>query len=112
MAHEEHIPEDMWLLRGLVAVFLLKCLKQTDFFDRLKISKEEEELLENSSNGNHSGLTSNEVFIGKVLFRLINVRNIFFSNFSLLFLLPNNSFNSVTFYYQNCSDLSLLNELF
>ena len=74
MAHEEHIPEDMWLLRGLVAVFLLKCLKQTDFFDRLKISNAEEELLENSTNGNHSRLTPNEVFIGKVLFRLINVR--------------------------------------
>ena len=86
MAHEEHIPEDMWLLRGLVAVFLLKCLKQTDFFDRLKTSNKEEELLENSTNGNHSGLTPNEVFIGKVLFRLINVRNLLFSNFSFLFL--------------------------
>ena len=89
MAHEEHIPEDMWLLRGLVAVFLLKCLKQTDFFDRLKTSNKEEELLENSTNGNHSGLTPNEVFIGKVLFRLINVRNIFFFFFSFLFLHPN-----------------------
>jgi len=88
MAHEEHIPEDMWLLRGLVAVFLLKCLKQTDFFDRLKISKEEEELLENSTNGNHSGLTSNEVFIGKVLFRLINVRNFFFLTFPSCFYFP------------------------
>ena len=32
MAHEDSITEDMWLLRGLVAVFLLKCLQQTDFF--------------------------------------------------------------------------------
>ena len=86
MAHEEHITEDMWLLRGLVAVFLLKCLKKTDFFDRLKISNAEEELLENSTNGNHSGLTPNEVFIGKVLFRLINVRNIFFLTCSCRFL--------------------------
>ena len=32
MAHENSIPDDMWLLRGLVSVFLLKCLKLTDFF--------------------------------------------------------------------------------
>ena len=32
MAHEDSITEDMWLLRGLVAVFLLKCLQRTDFF--------------------------------------------------------------------------------
>ena len=32
LAHEEHIEDDMWLLRGLVSVYLLKCLKLTDFF--------------------------------------------------------------------------------
>ena len=101
MAHEEHIPEDMWLLRGLVAVFLLKCLKQTDFFDRLKTSNKEEELLENSTNGNHSGLTPNEVFIGKVLFRLINVRNIFFLTFPSCFYIPI-FFSNLNY---NCSNL-------
>ena len=32
MSHEESITDEMWLLRGLVAVFVLKCLKLTDFF--------------------------------------------------------------------------------
>ena len=32
MAHEDSISDDLWLLRGIVAVFLLKCLQQTDFF--------------------------------------------------------------------------------
>ena len=32
MAHEITIPEEMWVLRGLVSVFILKCLKLTKFF--------------------------------------------------------------------------------
>ena len=32
MAHEGSITDEMWMLRGLVAVFMLKCLKLTDFF--------------------------------------------------------------------------------
>ena len=32
MAHEITIPEEMWVLRGLVSVFILKCLKLTEFF--------------------------------------------------------------------------------
>ena len=32
MSHEESITDEMWILRGLVAVFVLKCLKLTDFF--------------------------------------------------------------------------------
>ena len=32
MAHEDMIDDDTWLLRTLVAVFLLKCFKMTQFF--------------------------------------------------------------------------------
>ena len=32
MTHEDSISDDLWLLRGMVAAFLLKCLKLTDFF--------------------------------------------------------------------------------
>ena len=44
---------------------------QTDFFD-LPSPSNQDELSENSVN-NASTLTENEVFIGKLLFRLINV---------------------------------------
>ena len=54
MAQEDSINPDMWLLRGLVAVFLLKCLQLTDFFDQVSTGTE---------------LTPDELFVGGVLFR-------------------------------------------
>ena len=83
MAHEDTISDDMWLLRGLVAVFLLKCLQQTDFFDRSSSnpSTNQEVATEDQRSDvddpppsiDAGELTANQVFIGKILFRLINV---------------------------------------
>ena len=60
MAHEDSITDEMWLLRGLVAIFLLKCLKATHFFGH-----NQQEI--------RNELTPDELFVGKILFRLINV---------------------------------------
>ena len=62
MAHEDSISDDLWLLKGIVSVFLLKCLQQTDYFRSIQKSLENPELLH-----------ENELFVGKVLFRLLNV---------------------------------------
>jgi hypothetical protein len=62
MAHEDTITDEMWRLRTLVAVFLLKCLQQTDFFK------------DDTSKTDLGGLLSeNEILVGAVLLRLINV---------------------------------------
>ena len=60
MAHEDSISDELWLLKGIVSVFLLKCLQQTDYFASLQ--KEDRNELHES-----------ELFVGKVLFRLLNV---------------------------------------
>ena len=73
MAHEDSISDDMWLLRGLVAVFLLKCLQQTDFFDRSSSNPTMNQDNDAASIDTGGELTANQVFIGKILFRLINV---------------------------------------
>ena len=80
MAHEDSISDDLWLLKGIgnaqlfyvkmelkltftlkVSVFLLKCLQQTEYFASLQKSPENPDLHED------------ELFVGKVLFRLLNV---------------------------------------
>ncbi len=52
-AHEETISQDQWLLRTLVSVFILECLKKTDFFND---STEDDEKL-----------------VGSVILKLINI---------------------------------------
>lgn len=64
MAHEDSIAEESWILRGLVAVFMLKCLQMTDYF------KSDED---RSQIKNEGDLTEKEAFVGAVIFRLLNV---------------------------------------
>ncbi len=66
MAHEETITDDQWLLRTLVAVYLLKCLQITDFFDN--DNEEEPEVTVGPDE-----LTEDELFIGALLLHLLNV---------------------------------------
>ncbi len=61
-AHEDSITNDQWIIRTLVAVFLLKCLKLTTFFDQSQSA-----ILDDCQ------LTENELFIGTVLLRLLNI---------------------------------------
>jgi hypothetical protein len=61
MAHEGTITDEMWRLRTFVAVFLLKCLKQAEFFK------------DDTSKTVTDGLTENEIFVGAVLLQLLNV---------------------------------------
>ena len=69
VGHEDSISDEMWLLRGLVAVFLFKCLKETSFFN----TSQTKGLIDAENASGNDDLTANELFIGKLLFRLLNI---------------------------------------
>ena len=62
MAHEDSVDDDTWLLRSLVALYLLKCFKHsTDFFGQPQPVTDNKDL------------TPEECFVGAVLLRLLNI---------------------------------------
>ena len=69
MAHEESISDDLWVHVTLVAVFLLKCLRLTSFFQDIPVELRDEVKVEDDK----QSLTPNELFVTTVLLRLINV---------------------------------------
>lgn len=69
MAHEDMIDDDTWLLRTLVAVFLLKCFKMTQFFQSQVARELDDPRLEVSS----EELSNTELFVGGVLLKMLNI---------------------------------------
>ena len=81
MAHEETLNTDEWLLRTLIAIFLLKCLQITGFFKSVSHNKKSHVIDEVGVNNDQDEgnifdvkvLSKEELFVCKVILRLINI---------------------------------------
>ena len=85
MAHEETLNTEDWLLRTLIAIFLLKSLRMTGFFkiilsvennyekNKKVISVDEADKENMNDGGEIESITEQELFVCKVILRLINI---------------------------------------
>ena len=77
MAHEETLDTEEWLLRTLIAIFLLKSLQLTGFFKSI-LSVKGKDVISSEEEGDEDGfgndvLAEEELFTCKVILRLINI---------------------------------------
>ena len=73
MAHEEDLDTEEWILRTLVAVFLLKSLQLTNFFKNNKGKDQRTNGVAAEVEGNSETLTEDELLVCKIILRMINI---------------------------------------